>query len=93
METKIVIGFFVGLLCGIIPLFFGILKKSKIIGIAGIFTSAGAGILFSVLDKSPFSALVVAILFIFIIIASNKRRKKNEEDDCDDNDDIYPDIT
>ena len=94
METKIVIGFFVGLLCGIVPLFFGLLKKSKLLGILGTVASTGAGILFSALDKSPFSALVVAILFIFIIIASNKRRANEENDDYDDNDDdIDPDIT
>lgn len=91
METKIVIGFFVGLLCGIVPLFFGLLKKSKILGISGTVASAGAGVLFSALDKSPFSALVVAILFIVIIIASNKRRSNEEE--YDDDDDIDPDIT
>ena len=93
METKIVIGFFVGLLCGIVPLFFGLLKKSRFLGILGTVASAGAGILFSALDKSPFSALVVAILFIFIIIASNKRRANDEDHDYDDNDDIDPDIT
>ena len=93
METKIVIGFFVGILCGIVPLCFGFLKKSKLLGILGAVASTGAGILFSVLDKSPFSALVVAVLFIFIIIASIKRRAKEEEDDYDDSDDIDPDIT
>ena len=95
METKIVVGFFVGLLCGIVPLFFGLLKKSKLLGILGTIASAGAGILFSALDKSPFSALVVAILFIFIIIASNKRRANEEADDdeYDDSDDIDSDIT
>ena len=95
MEIKIIIGFFVGLLCGIVPLVFGLLKKSKLLGILGTVASVGAGILFSALEKSPFSALVVAVLFIFIIIASNKRREKEEEDDndYDDSDDIDPDIT
>ena len=92
METKIVIGFFVGLLCGIVPLFFGLLKKSKLLGILGTVASAGAGVLFNALDKSPFSALVVAVLFIFIIIASNKQRAKEEDEDYED-DDIDSDIT
>ncbi len=92
MGTKIVIGFFVGVLCGIVPLCFGFLKKSKLLGITGIVASAGAGALFNALDKSPFSALVVAVLFIFIIIASNKRRSKHTSDDTyEDRDSFDPD--
>lgn len=89
METKIIIGFFVGVLCGIVPLCFGFLKKSKLLGIIGIVASAGAGALFNVLDKSPFSALVVAVLFIFIIIASNKRRSKQTDDDSYEDQDSF----
>ncbi len=89
MGTKIVIGFFVGVLCGIVPLCFGFLKKSKLLGIIGIFASAGAGALFNALDKSPFSALVVAVLFILIIIASNKRRSKHTSDDSYDDPDSF----
>ncbi len=92
METKIIIGFFVGVLCGIVPLCFGFLKKRKLLGIIGIIASAGAGALFNALDKSPFSALVVAVLFIFIIIASNKRRSKHSADDTyEDRDSFDPD--
>jgi uncharacterized membrane protein YfcA len=83
METKIIIGFFVGVLCGIVPLIFGFLKEHKILGIVGIIASAAAGALFNALDKSPFSAFVVAVLFLFIIIASNKSRNKKNDDSED----------
>ena len=87
MPTKIVVGFFVGLLCGIVPLIYGLLKKSRALAIWGIIASALTGILFNVLDKSPFSAIVVAILFILIIVASNKRREKLRSDEDPDNTD------
>ncbi len=89
MELKIIIGFFVGVLCGIVPLCFGFIKKSKVLGIIGIVASAGAGALFNSLDKSPFSALVVAILFIFIIIANNKRRSGHSSEDNYDGSDTF----
>lgn len=88
MEIKIVIGFFVGVLCGIVPLIFGFLKNHKILGIVGIVLSAGAGALFNALEKSPFSAFIVSVLFIVIIIASNKSKKNREdhfEEDSYDN--------
>ena len=88
MEIKIVIGFFVGVLCGIVPLIFVFLKNHKILGIVGIVLSAGAGALFNALEKSPFSAFIVSVLFIVIIIASNKSKKNREdhfEEDSYDN--------
>ena len=86
--TKIIVGFFVGLLCGVVPLIYGLLTKSRALAIGGISASALAGILFNVLDKSPFSSIVVAVLFVIIIIASNKRKNKHTQDDIDDIDDI-----
>ena len=92
MPTKIIVGFFVGLLCGVIPLIYGLLSKNRPLAFGGIAASSVAGILFNILDKSPFSAVVVAVLFVIIIIANNKRRSKmnQEEDgaDADDGDDI-----
>lgn len=82
--TKIIVGFFVGLLCGLIPLIYGLLSKNRALAIGGIVASSFAGLLFNILDKSPFSAIVVAILFVIIIIASNKRRSKLAQDDEDD---------
>ncbi len=81
---KILIGFFVGLLCGIVPLIFGILSKSHIFGIVGIVVTALTGIIFSLLDKSPFTAIGIAIVFVIVLFARNKRR--NAQHDQDDND-------
>ena len=93
--TKIIVGFFVGFLCGVIPLIYGLLSKNRALAIGGIAASAVAGLLFNLLDKSPFSAIVVAILFVIIIIANNKRRRKLAQDEDDDgegdNDDINGD--
>ena len=82
--TKIIVGFFVGLLCGVIPLIYGLLSKNRPLAFGGICAASVAGVLFNVLDKSPFSAVVVAVLFVIIIIASNKRREKMKRDEDDD---------
>ena len=89
--TKIIVGFFVGLLCGLDPLIYGLLSKHRALAVGGIAAAALAGALFNFLDKSPFSAMVVAILFVIIIIANNKRRSKlmQEDEDDDDIDDIH----
>ena len=91
---EIIIGFFIGLLCGIIPLVFGLLKKSPLLGGVGIVASAIAGALFNALNGSPFSAVAVAVLFIFIIIATNKRKEKmmQDENENDDEDSYSDDI-
>ena len=90
--TKIIVGFFVGLLCGVVPLIYGLLSKKRALAIAGIAAASVAGLVFNLLDKSPFSALVVAILFVIIILANNKRRSKLAQDeDSDDEDDINDD--
>ncbi len=86
---KIALGFFVGVLCGLVPLIYGLIKGSVKLSITGIILCALSGSLFSFLDKSPFSAFVVAILFVVIIIANKKHsshRDNEEEDDDFDND-------
>ena len=88
---EIIVCFFIGLLCGIIPLIFGLLKKSHWLGLFGIAASAFAGALFNALNGSPFSAIAVAVLFIFIIIAKNKRKEKLMQDDENDGEDNYSD--
>ena len=85
---KILLGFFVGILCGIIPMAYCLIKKQKIAAIIGLLVVIFSGILFSALDKSPFIAFVVSALFILIIIANNKRNKNEEEEDNTDNDDF-----
>ena len=84
MLGKISLGFFVGVLCGLVPLIYGIIKKSHKLAILGIFLSALCGSLFSFLDRSPFSAFVVAILFVVIIIANQKHKSHHENEDDDD---------
>ena len=88
---KLALGFFVGLLCGIIPLVYCIIKKMKLFSIVGISATVISGIIFSALDKSPFSAIVVAILFVLVIVVKNKQAEKetdnkNISDDDDDGD-------
>lgn len=85
---KIILGFFVGALCGLIPLIYGLLTKHLFSAIGGIFASAFTGALFSCLDKSPFTAMVTAALFILINIASRKRNAKSAENDVNDDNDI-----
>ena len=84
MIEKIMIGFFVGLLCGVIPMVLGFLTKHKIIGIVGIAVTIVFGILFSALNKSPFTAIGVAILFAIIIFLSNRNKHRIHEDEDDD---------
>ena len=79
---KILLGFFVGLLCGLVPLIYGFLTNHRISGIVGIIATILAGVLFSLLDKSPFTVLVVAILFILFNIA-NKKRNSHSNDEID----------
>ncbi len=79
---KYLVGFFVGLLCGIIPLIFGLLIKSHLIGIIGTVSTALSGILFSTLEKSPFTAVGIAIVFVVVMFAKNKRNNvQNERND------------
>ena len=86
IMLDILLGFFVGALCGIVPLLFGLLTKHKILGIIGIASSAVSGVIFALLDKSPFTSIGVAIVFAIAIFAKNKN--KNSSDDKDDHD-IY----
>ena len=80
------LGFFVGALCGFVPLLFGLLTKHSILGIIGIVSSAVSGVIFALLEKSPFTAIGVAIVFAIAIFAKNKN--KNSDHDHDDHD-IY----
>lgn len=91
LVLKIIIGFFIGLLCGIIPLVFGLIKKNRLLAFVGIATSTVAGVLFKALDRSPFSAVVVAVLFVFIIIANVKRKEKLKQDQDSDNEEDFED--
>ncbi len=86
---KVLVGFFVGALCGIVPLVFGLLSKMYLSSILGIVSTALSGIVFSVLDKSPFTSVGVAIVFLVIIFA--QRKKKNADNDIDEHDEYMDD--
>lgn len=83
---KILIGFFVGVLCGVLPLVFGLLIKNKLLGIIGIVSSSLSGMLFAALDKSPFTAIGISIVFIIALFSKHKRKKMHDDDtDNDEN--------
>ena len=75
---RILLGLFIGLLCGLIPLIYGILTSHKTTSIIAFFVTALMGVLFSYLEKSPFSAVVVALLFILISVAEKKKHSKDD---------------
>lgn len=83
---KILLGFFVGLLCGLVPLIYGFLTNHRISGIIGLVAASLTGVLFSLLDKSPFTAMVVSVIFILFNVANKKKETEN-------NDDIDNDLT
>ncbi len=78
---RYLLGFFVGFLCGIIPLVFGLLTKQKLFAIIGLAASSLSGVLFIILNKSPFTAIGVAILFIISNFAIQKRNSKHHHYD------------
>ena len=48
---KLLLGFFVGFLCGLTPLVYGIILRHKLIAFIGLAASAITGAIFSVMDK------------------------------------------
>jgi len=80
---KILIGFFVGALCGIVPLAFGLLTKHKILAIVSIIATALSGAGFGILEKSPFTAMGIAVIFVVILFAKNKNKHSQQDDDHD----------
>ncbi len=77
---KILLGFFIGSLCGLLPLIYGLLNDFRISAIVGIVMSASTGVLFSIFDKSPFTAMVMAVLVVLVNIAQKKRLSNHDDD-------------
>ena len=77
------IGFLIAALCGVIPLFFGLITKHKVLGIVGMSVTALSGLLFVLLEKSAFTAIGIAAVFAIFTFASHKKKKldKYEEED------------
>ena len=82
------LGFFIGLLCGVVPLAVGLLTKHKIMGIIGVLATVLSSIIFVLFDKSPFTSIGVALVFLIIIFTKNKNKNKDPHSDQDDHD-IY----
>ncbi len=76
----ILIGLIIGVLCGIVPLIFGLIIKNNILGIAGLISSAISGIVFAILDKSPFTAIGISIVFIVFLFANYKKKNSHHDD-------------
>ncbi len=91
ITEDILIGLFAGLLCGLIPLVYGILRKSTLWAIIGMSATAAGGVLFSIFGKSPFNAIVIGVLFILFIVAEQNRKSKHEDEheEHDDYEDPY----
>ena len=81
---NILIGFLLGALCGIVPLAFGLLTKHKVLAIVSIVATAISGAAFELLDKSPFTAIGVAIIFVVFLFSKNKNKHAHHEDDHDE---------
>ena len=83
---KYISGLLIGMLCGLVPLLFCLISRHKALGIVGGSMTAVSGVIFVLLDKSPFTAIAIAAIFsIFNIARCNKG--KYRQDDADE--DIY----
>lgn len=82
------LGFFVGLLCGVIPLAVGLLTRHKLLGIIGISSTVVSSLIFVLLDKSPFTSIGVALVFLIVVFTKNKNKNKDHHNEQDDHD-IY----
>ena len=83
-ALNILLAFGIGALCGLIPFAYGFLTKHKILATVSIVISALAGAGFEVLEKSPFTAIGVAVIFVVFLFAKNKSKHAHHEDDEED---------
>ena len=81
VAGKILLGFFVGFLCGLIPLIYGIISKHKIVSFIGLAASSATGALFSLANKSPFTAMVMSIIFVIFIFSMTKKENNHHDED------------
>ena len=78
---RILVGLFIGLLCGLVPLIYGLLTKHKLSSIISFVLTALMGVVFAYIEESPFSAIVVSMLFILISVAEKKKHSKSNHSD------------
>ncbi len=86
---RFLLGFFIGALCGAIPLCYGLLTKTKFWAILGIAVTALSGIGFELIGQSPFTSIGVAVVFAVAIFAKN--RHSNAHHHFDDHDIYFDD--
>ena len=80
LTEKILLGLFVGFLCGLIPFIYGILNKRRLSSLIALLVTTLIGVILSLLGITPFSAVVVAIRFVFIDIAKKRKGSDNHSD-------------
>lgn len=78
---KILLGFFVGFLCGLIPLVYGIISKHKTVSFIGLIASSATGALFSLANKSPFTAMIMSLIFVIFLFSMNKKETEHHDDE------------
>ena len=81
VAGRILLGFFVGFLCGLVPLIYGIISKHKIVSFIGLVVSSATGALFSLANKSPFTSMIMALIFVIFIYSMNKKDFKHNDEE------------
>ena len=81
LTEKILLGLFVGLLCGLNPFIYGLLNKRKLSSAISLIITTLAGVLLSLLGITPFSAVIVAMRFVFIDVAKKKKSSENTDNE------------
>ena len=74
------IGIFIGALCGVIPFVYGWLTHHKALAIVAVVATVISGVIFVLLNKPPFTAIGVAIIFLVFIFAKNKNNHSENEE-------------
>ena len=75
------IGIFIGALCGVIPLVYGMLTQHRALAIVAVVSTVISGVVFVLLNKPPFTAIGIAIIFLVFIFAKNKNKHSEDEED------------
>ena len=81
VAGRILLGFFVGFLCGLVPLIYGIISKHKIVSFIALIVSSATGALFSLASKSPFTAMIMSLIFVIFIYSMNNKHRNVEDEE------------
>lgn len=78
--SKLIGGFFIGGLCGLIPLIIGIVRKKVIFGIIGACVCVLFGILMTMVFLQPaFLSIIPSAIFTVFIFVYSAALKKHEK--------------